>query len=274
MKFSHAAVATMLAASATAQAIPEMTETTAQVDKRVNADEVIGALQHLADVLQSKRDVDGSFKEAELVEMLKRDIDWAGIFQSVISYLPTLIKAVWDSGIIQNIASAIWNSGVFKDLLSKVGSWVLDFIKSIFTPKAADPATGKRELDENLAFLNELSERDLIDSLGSIIGAIWNSGVIQNVFNWVINWIKTNPETFQNILNQALSFVGSIAGQLWTWLQESGLITKLFDWLGANIGNILLWVGKLISSLLGGATTPAPAAAPAAPKKRREVRMY
>lgn len=296
MKFSTATLAA-LAATVAAQ---EATTTTAntEVYKR-EADAIAGDLSSIIDefVSMQKRDVTTADSTAELAELLarqldgsvygellKRDgVDWSSIFQQILSALPGLIKSIWDSGIIQNIVSSVWNSAWFKNFLNSALNWVLNLIKSFFSgsgsgssaaaaPSATAAATAnqkrallqaKRSVELIQEMVNDptLTARDFADSLGLIISAIWNSGAIQSVFNWVVTYVKEHPE----IVNTVISYVGKAITWLWNWLNTSGLLQKGLDWLGANIGTILKTVLNFITTLFGGSgstTTPTTSAAP------------
>ena len=289
MKFSNAALATMLAASASAQAIPVDVVQDTGLEKRADLDDVLGAIQNLVDVLNTKRDLDVA--AIDYAEMMKRDVDWGALIQQVLLALPGIIKSVWDSGIIQQLFSAIWNNQTIKDAIFNGIKWVLNTILGFFTKSSDTPAAAagsaqtKRMLAEieRLQTANDLSARDFADTLGSIIKSIWDSGIIQSIFNSVVNWIKTNPDQFQNLLKLALSVVSSLVSSIWNWAQQNGYIEKAFQWIGANIGNILTTVINFILSLFGGnkagttTTSAAPAPAPAATgaaKKREFNRMY
>ncbi|CAN3357829.1 hypothetical protein DICA4_D00364 [Diutina catenulata] len=297
MKFSSATIASILAATAAAQSAEGVSTplTSEMVARQIDVDAVISSLQGLHDALH----LDQKRQLNDFVETYigKRDIDWAGLLNKVFSALPGIISSIWNSGIIQNIFNWLWNSEWFKKFLSNAFTWVINLITKLFsgsgssapaptgTAKPAPTGTGKRSetgldmhvkrqvedhvkrMENLLERLNNdesLTARDFASTLGDIFSAIWNSGVIQNVYNWVVNWIKTNPDQFQSYLNSALSFVGSLVGQLWTWLQSSGILDSAFKWLGANIGNILQTVIKFIGALFSGPSTPTSAAPPAA----------
>ena len=293
MKFSTAAVAAVAAASVLAQAIPAPVVVEEGLEKRAELNDVLGAIDNLVAVLNTKREAGEIDVVAYAAELAQRDFDWSALLQLLLKALPGLIKSVWDSGIIQLVFKAIWNNQTIKDALFNGLKYVLNAILGLFT-KSADTtpaaATGKaqtkRMLDEleRLQMSNDLSARDFVDTIGTIIKAIWSSGIIQLVFNWVINWVKTNPEQVQNLLKLALSVVSKLVSSIWTWAQQNGYVEKVFQWIGANIGKILTSVINFILSLFGGnkagtttqSAAPAPApAATGAPKQKREFnRMY
>lgn len=291
MKFSTAAVAAVAAASVLAQAIPAPVVVEEGLEKRAELSDVVGAIDNLVAVLNTKREAGEIDVVAYAAELAQRDFDWSALLQLLLKALPGLIKSVWDSGIIQLVFKAIWNNQTIKDALFNGLKYVLNAILGLFTksdtPAAATgKAQTKRMLDEleRLQMSNDLSARDFVDTIGSIIKSIWSSGIIQLVFNWVINWVKNNPEQVQNLLKLALSVVSKLVSSIWTWAQQNGYVEKAFQWIGANIGKILTNVLNFILSLFGGnkagtttqSAAPAPApAATGAPKQKREFnRMY
>lgn len=285
MKYSSATLAALLAAQAQAQA--QTPTTTQDVYKREAFDiaqDLQGFLQLLA--TQQKRDVDATpadledavkraLEDTQLGQLLNsRDVDWGNLIQQVLQALPGLIKTIWDSGIIQQIVSAIWNNQGIRDGIFNAIKWVLNTILGFFTggsssgsaapsaaPSGAAPAAApaaqaqaKRMLDllDTMQNDSQLSARDFADSLGQIISAVWNSGVIQLVFNWVVNWIKNNPDQFQSLVKSAFNVIVSLVGLIWNWAQQNGIIEKVFTWLGNNAGGIVKTLVDFLLSLLGG----------------------
>lgn len=302
MKYSTVTLAALLAAQAQAQAqTPTSTQDVYKREAQDIAQDLQGFLLLLA--AQQKRDVVDA-TPADIEEILKRavkntplgeflarrDVDWSSIIQLILLALPGLIKTIWDSGIIQQVVSAIWNNQSIRDALFNGIKWVINTILGFFTggsgssgsaapaPTGAAPAAApaapaaaaqaKRMLDLLDSMQNDplLSARDVGDTIGQIITSIWNSGVIQLVYNWVVNWIKNNPDQFQNLIKQGFNIIVSIGSLLWTWAQQNGIIEKVFTWIGNNAGGIIKTVVDFLLSLFGGASTGGSASASAGTK--------
>lgn len=183
--------------------------------------------------------------------------------------LPNLLSAIWNSGLIQNIFSKLVND---TGLQQAILNLIKEAVSAIFGALTGGSSTQKRELDalfeESLA---QLQARDVNfgDLLANIIKTVWDSGIVQLLFNSIVNWIKTNPDQFQAVLKQALSVGWSLVQTLYNWAKNAGLIDAAFKWLGANIGNIITWVINLISSLFGGSSNAAPAQQTQQQKRQR-----
>lgn len=308
MKFSTATLAAIAtAAVVNGQAIP-----VAQNEAReLQAQQFINDLEVvLNDITSSlnKRDFEG-MNEAQLVEFVQRDLGSAisqlisafmnlGILGDIwntittdqnlkdqvvslvklavsglFAALPNLLSAIWNSGLIQNIFNKLLNdSGLQQAILNLIK----EAIGAIFGALTGGSSNQKRELDaifqESLA---QLQARDVSfgDLLAQIIKSVWDSGIVQLLFNSIIAWIKENPDQFQAVLKQVLSVGWSLIQTLYNWAKDAGLIDAAFKWLGANIGNILKWVVNLISSLFSSNTAAAPANNQPQQQKRQRM-MY
>ncbi|CAN3353892.1 hypothetical protein DICA3_E00892 [Diutina catenulata] len=194
------------------------------------------------------------------------------IFSSVVGALPNLISAIWNSGLLQNIFNKLVTD---QGLQSAIWNLVKEGINTVLNMLTGG-SNQKREVHEMVDEFAGLMARDDInfgEILANIVSAVWNSGIIQSVFSWVVNWIKTNPDQFWSLLQQASSYIWSLVQTLYQWAKNAGLIDAALKWLGENIGNIFKALIDFVLGLFGGNsnTAAAPAAAPANQKKRRTM---
>ena len=282
MKFSTTAAAALLAATATAQLQAEQKRATSDVvanleqlytiatrgvplEKRDEINQVVN--QHL------KRELEGTV----FADMVRRDdIDWSSIINTVLQYVPTILKAVWDSGIIQSIVSSLLNSQAFKDGLYNALKWVVDLILGWFTPSTTSTstvgatATGSpqqkrdnsaeammhvKRLMNMLEDDSDLTVRDLTDTIGTIVASLWNN---------IAQWLKDHPEQFAQALQKITEFAYQIVGKVYVWARDNGYIDKAFQWLGENLGDIIQQIILWITSAIGG-QSPDPKPSPSSP---------
>lgn len=289
MKFSTTAAAALLAATATAQVQTEQkrdADIVANLEKLYSIatrgidlekrDAVNQALnQHI------KREFDGTM----FAELAKRDdVDWSAIINKVILYLPTLFKAIWDSGLIQSIVKSLWENENFRNGLYNALKWVVDLVLGWFSPSpttstVAPTATaapqGKRDdtaetlmhvkrlmtMLETMDQDSTLSARDFADTVSSILSTVWGK---------VAQYVKDHPEQVSKALQAVGEFAWQVVSKVYVWARDNGYIDKAFKWLGDNLGDILKQVLVWVTSAIGSQSPdpkpkPSTKAEPSAP---------
>ena len=191
--------------------------------------------------------------------------------KGAITAAPSLITAIFNSGLLQTVFKDIWNSPLLRLALLSAAKAIfssgLNLLKAFLAQKtgsttattattaAAAPAAtttttaaaAKREV--GLPDLDEFYEkRDLISVAETVVQAIYNSGIVQNLVKKAL----ADPTASISFL-EAVFKNGLVVGkQVYSWAESSGLLLKGIAWISANgatyAGEIAKFIGLLIVS--------------------------
>ena len=178
--------------------------------------------------------------------------------KGAITAAPSLITAIFNSGLLQTVFKDIWNSPLLRLALLSAAKAIfssgLNLLKAFLAQKTAPAATttttaaaAKREV--GLPDLDEFYEkRDLISVAETVVQAIYNSGIVQNLVKKAL----ADPTASISFL-EAVFKNGLVVGkQVYSWAESSGLLLKGIAWISANgatyAGEIAKFIGLLIVS--------------------------
>ncbi|KAM9907834.1 hypothetical protein OXX69_006272 [Metschnikowia pulcherrima] len=203
--------------------------------------------------------------KTEITSLVKSAIKGA------ITAAPSLITAIFNSGLLQTVFKDIWNSSSLRSALLSAAKAIfssgLNLLKAFLAQKtgsttattattaAAAPAAtttttaaaAKREV--GLPDSDEFYEkRDLISVAETVVQAIYNSGIVQNLVKKAL----ADPTASISFL-EAVFKNGLVVGkQVYSWAESSGLLSKGIAWISANgatyAGEIAKFIGSLIVS--------------------------
>lgn len=212
---------------------------------------------------------DALTKDSELKSVLAGLVKSA--VQTAITQGPALIKAVWNSGLIQSLFKSIYNNPDLRATLWNVAKTLfgsgLNLLKAFLASKnnssGATAAATKRGLDVaaqgvdvaarsvDMASANlddYIDKRDLASTITTVVNAIKNTGIVQGLVQKVL----ADPEASVAFLTKVLKN-GLVAGEaIFKWAQSSGILKSGLNWVaqhgGALTSEIATFLGGLIAS--------------------------
>ncbi|KAK8438553.1 hypothetical protein ACI3LY_001398 [Candidozyma auris] len=290
MKYTTPTLLAILASASFASAAPTAVNFESQTTTLVKKDEVANALSILDEIasLNQKRDLIED--EGELHELSKRAdnllgqllsaLSSSGIIgdvwnilttdqqlksvlgdliksavQGAITHGPALIKAVWQSGLLQKVFSDIWNSPELKSALFNVAKAIfssgLNLLKA-FLANRNNNNNGQQKREAEAAAIEEFNfnpdmyydKRDLLDVAQTVVTAIKNTGIVQNLVKKAL----ADPQASISFLTNALKNGVVVAKDIYNWSKDNGLLQSGLDFIKKNGPTF----AKDIANFLGG----------------------
>ncbi|QEL63079.1 hypothetical protein SBP28_005055 [Candidozyma auris] len=155
--------------------------------------------------------------------------------QGAITHGPALIKAVWQSGLLQK---AIFSSG-------------LNLLKA-FLANRNNNNNGQQKREAEAAAIEEFNfnpdmyydKRDLLDVAQTVVTAIKNTGIVQNLVKKAL----ADPQASISFLTNALKNGVVVAKDIYNWSKDNGLLQSGLDFIKKNGPTF----AKDIANFLGG----------------------
>lgn len=174
----------------------------------------------------------------EIVALVKSSI------QGLITAAPSLITAVWNSGLLQKIFSDIWNDAALKTALFDVAKAIfssgLNLLKTFLANRSGSSTTttaaattttaaAKREI-VNFNPEEYYDKRDLLTVAEQVVTAIKNTGIVQSLIQKAL----ADPSASISFLSSVFSKGLVLAEDVYSWSKSSGLLLKALAWIAAN----------------------------------------
>lgn len=150
---------------------------------------------------------------------------------------PALIKAVWQSGLLQTIFKDIWNDQGLRSSLFNVAKAIfssgLNLLKTFLANKEKGSGGNnnqqqKRDLDE-VNFNPDVyyDKRDLADVAETVVNAIKNSGIVQNLVKKAL----ADPQKSVNFLKSALHNGVVAVKDVYNWSKNNGVLDDALNFI-------------------------------------------
>lgn len=141
---------------------------------------------------------------------------------------PALIKAVWQSGLLQTVFSDIWNNQELRSALFNVAKAVfssgLNLLKAFLANRnSGDNNNSKREeLPEVHNFNPDMyyDKRDLVSVAQTVVNAIRQTGIVQNLVKKAL----ADPQASISFLTSALKNGVVVAKDIYNWSKDNGIL--------------------------------------------------
>lgn len=286
MRLSNTTILAILATSTFVNAAPTVVEDASKTNTVVKKEDLNEVLDHLAELknLKSKRDL---LEGEELADLEKRAdnvlsnlisaLANSGLISDVFNTLtsdtqlrsiignivkstlhavivqgPDLIKAIWNSGLLQNIFNKILNDGELRSALLNAGkalfSTAIDLVGKFIGNDNGNGAkrdvmtiADMKEMNEKRE--NDLEERDLLDIVSFVVQQIKDSGIVSDL----INKVMSDPQGAIDFLTSALKTGAVLAGDVYDWSKESGVLQDGIDWLESSDNQIIETLGEFLA---------------------------
>lgn len=174
--------------------------------------------------------------------------------KGAISYGPAIIKAVWQSGLLQKVFSEVWNNQELRSALFNAAKAIfssgLNLLKAFLANRNSGAAQSKREaeaLPEEVHNFNPdmyYDKRDLVSVAQTIVTAIKNTGIVQNLVKKAL----ADPQASISFLTSALKNGVVVAKDIYNWSKDNGLLQKGIDFIAKNGPTF----AKDVAAFLGG----------------------
>lgn len=186
--------------------------------------------------------------------------------QGLITAAPSLITAVWNSGLLQKIFTDIWNDADLKTALFDVAKAIfssgLNLLKTFLANRTSSSTTTTAAATTTTAaakrdFVNPnpdlyYDKRDLLSVAESVVTAIKDTGIVQSLISKAL----ADPSASISFLETVFSKGIVVAEEIYSWAKSSGLLSTALSWISANgatyAKDVAEFVGNLIVS--GNAT--------------------
>lgn len=173
---------------------------------------------------------------------------------AVIVQGPDLIKAIWNSGLLQNIFNKILNDGELRGALLNAGkalfSTAIDLVGKFIGNDNGNNNGAKRDVlsiadmkEMNEKRESDLEERDLLDIVSFVVQQIKDSGIVSDL----INKVMSDPQGAIDFLTSALKTGAVLAGDVYDWSKESGVLQDGIDWLESSDNQIIETLGEFLA---------------------------
>lgn len=326
MKFTTTTTLAVLAAAACVSAAPSPVEQTTQLVKKLDVSDALALIEELGQLNQKRELIDDANELhelskradsllAQLIQALSNSglisVIWNDLtkdlalktqltdliklaIKGAITAAPSLITAIWQSGLLQDVFKTIFNDAQLRLVLFQVAKALfssgLNLLKAFLssrggaasgtTPAGATPsAAAKREVVEFDAELY-YDKRDLISVATTVVNAIKSTGLVQALVKKVL----ADPQASINFLVSAFKNGLVVAKDIYTWAKNNGLLAKGLAFIQLNgptfASEVSSFLGKEIvagnasvedidnASLPEGTTTATTAAATTLVQKR------
>lgn len=139
---------------------------------------------------------------------------------------PALIRAVWQSGLLQQVFSDIWNSEELRSALFNVARAVfssgLNLLRSFLANRNSGGNNKREELPEVHNFNPDVyyDKRDLISVAQTVVNAIRQTGIVQGLVQRAL----ADPQASISFLTSALRNGVVVARDIYNWSKDNGLL--------------------------------------------------
>lgn len=166
---------------------------------------------------------------------------------------PALIKAVWNSGLLQTVFKDIWNDQALRSSLFDVAKAIfssgLNLLKTFLANKNSgnnnNGGNQKREVEE-VNFNPDIyyDKRDLIDVAETVVNAIKNTGIVQNLVKKAL----ADPQASINFLESAFRNGVVVVKDVYNWSKNNGVLDSALNFIKQHGPTF----AKDVASFLGG----------------------
>lgn len=146
--------------------------------------------------------------------------------RGAIAHGPALIKAVWQSGLLQTIFSDIWNSEELRSALFNVAKAVfssgLNLLKTFLANRDNSNNDKREALPEVHNFNPDVyyDKRDLVSVAQTVVDAIRQTGIVQNLVKKAL----ADPQASISFLTSALKNGVVVAKDIFNWSKDNGIL--------------------------------------------------
>lgn len=168
---------------------------------------------------------------------------------------PALIKAVWQSGLLQQVFSDIWNSPELRSALFNAAKAIFSSGLNLLRAFLANRNSGNQKREAEAAAVEEFNfnpdvyydKRDLLDVAKTVVTAIKNTGIVQNLVKKAL----ADPQASISFLTSALKNGVVVARDVYNWSKDNGVLQAGIDFIKKNGPTF----AKDIANFLGGKIT-------------------
>lgn len=159
--------------------------------------------------------------------------------KGAVSYGPAIIKAVWQSGLLQNIFSEVWNNQELRSALFNAAKAIFSSGLNLLKAFLANRNSGDNSKREAEALPEEVhnfnpdmyyDKRDLVSVAQTIVTAIKNTGIVQNLVKKAL----ADPQATVSFLTSALKNGVVVVKDIYNWSKDNGLLQAGIDFISKN----------------------------------------
>lgn len=201
--------------------------------------------------------------KTEVVSLVKEALTGA------VAAAPSLIKAVWNSGLLQAIFEDIYNSSDLRLVLFSAAKTLfssgLNLLKAFLAAKTGSSTTttaasttttaaAKREIAIAQFDSDEFyDKRDLVSVAETVYTAIKNTGIVQSLVKKVL----ADPQASISFLETVIKKGWVVGKDIYNWANSSGLLKEGLTWIANNGGKYATAIAEFLGSKIvsGSATT-------------------